>query len=109
MAATAPFNVTVCGIDELTVHCEARVSHVISILDPDWPVPTAFGAYGEHQRLELRFDDVIENISGKTPPGPEDIHHLLAFGRQLMSEPEVCRHLLIHCGAGFPYRRRRWP
>jgi len=56
MRATGPFKITVCGIEELTAHCKARVSHVVSILEPDWPVPSAFGAYGEHQRLELRFD-----------------------------------------------------
>jgi hypothetical protein len=39
---------------------QAGVSHVVSILDPDWPMPSAFGACGEHQRLELRFDDLIE-------------------------------------------------
>jgi len=39
---------------------QAGASDVVSILDPDWPVPSAFGACGEHQRLELRFDDVIE-------------------------------------------------
>jgi hypothetical protein len=33
---------------------------VLSILDPDWPVPEAFGSFGEHKKLELRFHDVIE-------------------------------------------------
>jgi len=39
----APFGITICGIEELTEHCVADVSHVLSILDPAWPVPEAFG------------------------------------------------------------------
>ena len=67
MRVTAPFKITVCGIGELAAHCEAGVSHVVSILDPDWPMPSAFGAYGEHQSLELRFDDVIERALIRRP------------------------------------------
>jgi hypothetical protein len=29
-------------------HCEAGVGHVLSILDPDGPVPEISGAFGEH-------------------------------------------------------------
>ena len=54
METIAPFRISVCGIEELTGHCETGVSHVLSILDPDWPVPEAFGAFGEHAKLELR-------------------------------------------------------
>jgi predicted protein tyrosine phosphatase len=101
MQATASFKITVCGIEELTEHCKARVSHVVSILDPDWPVPPALGAYGEHEHLELRFDDVIDPVPDKVPPRPQHIQQLLALGRRLMAEPAATRHLLIHCGAGF--------
>jgi predicted protein tyrosine phosphatase len=101
MQATASFKITVCGIEELTEYCERRVSHVVSILDPAWPVPPALGAYGANERLELRFDDVIEPVPGKVPPGPQHIRELLALGRRLMAEPTATRHLLIHCGAGF--------
>jgi predicted protein tyrosine phosphatase len=101
MQVTASFKITVCGIEELTEHCKARVSHVVSILDPAWPVPPALGVYGEHDRLELRFDDVIEPVPDKVPPGLQHVRQLLALGRRLMAEPAVTRHLLIHCGAGF--------
>jgi predicted protein tyrosine phosphatase len=101
MQATASFQITVCGIEELREYCEVRVSHVVSILDPAWPVPSAFATYREHERLELRFDDVIEPVPGKVPPGPQHIRELLALGRRLMGEPAATRHLLIHCGAGF--------
>jgi predicted protein tyrosine phosphatase len=97
----APFRISVCGIEELTGHCETGVSHVLSILDPDWPVPEAFGAFGEHAKLELRFHDVIEaDIPGTRPPQEEHVAELLAFGRDLMAEPPPQAHLLVHCHAG---------
>ena len=60
MDSFPPFKFSVCGIEELNRHCEAGVSHVLSILDPGWPVPEVFGVFGEHAKLELRFHDVIE-------------------------------------------------
>jgi predicted protein tyrosine phosphatase len=85
MQTTASFKITVCGIEELKEHCEARVSHVVSILDPTWPVPSALHTYREHERLELRFDDVIQRVPGKVPPGPQHIRQLLALGRTAQS------------------------
>lgn len=100
MDTMAPFEITVCGIEELGGHCAAGVSHVLSILDPDWPVPEVFGTYGEHAKLELRFHDVIEEFAGAVPPSEEDVARLLAFGRDLMAEPAPSAHLLVHCHAG---------
>jgi predicted protein tyrosine phosphatase len=96
----APFRITVCGLDELAGHSKAGTSHVLSILDPDWPVPEAFGAFGEHAKLELRFHDVIEEDAGMVPPSEGDVARLLAFGRGLMAEPRNDAHLLVHCHAG---------
>jgi predicted protein tyrosine phosphatase len=98
--AIAPFGITVCGIEELTGHSEAGVSHVLSILDPDWPVPEAFGRFGEHAKLEVRFHDIIEDAPGMVPPQPDDIAAILAFGRDLMAEPAATARLLVHCHAG---------
>ncbi len=96
----SPFKTSVCGIEELSVHCESCVSHVLSILDPDWPVPDAFGTYGEHARLELRFHDVIEEgIPEMIAPRHEHVADLLAFGRGLLQEHDDA-HLLVHCHAG---------
>jgi len=95
-----PFRITICGIDELALHEDARVSHVLSILDPDWPVPEAFGTYGEHEKLELRFDDVVEERAGVVAPRPAQVAQLLAFGRDLDAEPAADAHLLVHCHAG---------
>lgn len=95
-----PFAVTVCGIDELSSFGASGVTHVLSILDPDYPEPTAFGEYGEHERLEMRFDDVIDEREGMIAPSRADVERILAFGRDLLAEPVGCGHLLVHCHAG---------
>lgn len=92
------FSITVCGIEELTDHAAKPVSHVLSILDPGWPEPDAFGSYGEHERLSLRFEDIIDEIPGKEGPRVEHVERLLGFGRDLASEPGA--HLLVHCQMG---------
>src|SRR4051794_31444304 len=94
METIAPFRITVCGIEELTYHRETGASHVLSILDPAWPVPEVFGEFGEHEKLELRFHDVIEDVPGTLPPQPEDVVRLLTFGRDLLAEPSETAHLL---------------
>ena len=101
MNALAPFEISICGIQELTGHCESGVSHVLSILDPDWPTPEVFQAFGEHARLELRFHDVIDaNDADMTAPQPEHVLNILAFGHRLLGEPGVGTHILVHCHAG---------
>lgn len=95
-----PFGITVCGIEELAGHCDTRASHVLSILDPDTPVPEAFGQFGEHRKLELRFDDIIDEVAGLRAPQVADVERILAFGRDLQREPAEARHLLVHCHAG---------
>ena len=95
-----PFRITVCGLAELGEHSEADVTHVLSILDPEWPVPEVFGTYGEHEKLELRFHDIIEDQKGMLPPQPFHVEQLLEFGRSLDEEPARQAHLLVHCHAG---------
>jgi predicted protein tyrosine phosphatase len=95
---TLPFKITICGLAELNLHRGAKVSHVLSILDPEYPVPEVFGTYGEHAKLELRFDDIIEEAPGSLPPQQYHVEQLLAFGRTL--EGEAGAHLLVHCHAG---------
>jgi predicted protein tyrosine phosphatase len=101
MDTFAPFRISICGIAELAGHCRNQVSHVLSILDPDWPVPEAFGDFGEHARLELRFHDVIETDHPEAI-APQEAHilELLTFGRELRREPRANAHLLVHCHAG---------
>ena len=101
MDSFPPFRISVCGIDELNCHCESGVSHVLSILDPDWPVPEVFGAFGEHAKLELRFHDIIdEDRADMIAPQQQHVAELLTFGRGLLEEPQSHRLLLVHCHAG---------
>ena len=100
MPDSIPFEITICGIDELPDHSAVGITHVLSILDPEWPVPDAFGTFGEHERLELRFHDVIEPAPDTILPSEEHVTRLLAFGRDMLSEPPPGAHLLVHCHAG---------
>jgi len=93
-----PFQLTICGIDELAGHCPGGVTHVLSILDPGWPEPEALSIFDVHQRLRLRFHDVIESQPGWIAPERWDVELLLAFARGLNASGET--HLLIHCHAG---------
>ncbi len=100
-SAASPFKITICGIDELVDYSDAKVTHVLSILDPETPEPDAFGSFGEHARLELRFHDVIEeHVAGYDSPQPHHIESLLAFGRDLAAQPPGEAHLLVHCHMG---------
>lgn len=94
------FGITVCGIEELSDHCERGVSHVLSILDPGSPEPRAFASYPAHARLELRFHDIIKERPGEIVPTQADVDLLLAFGRDLLAEPKESQHLLVHCHMG---------
>ncbi len=95
---STPFRVTICGIPELGEHCAAGVTHVLSILDPAWPDPPAFGQFAPHRRLALRFNDIIEPGPDRLAPTREDVVQLLAFGREL--NEFAASHLLVHCHAG---------
>ena len=97
-ASFAPFRVTICGIPELDEHCAAGVTHVLSILDPEWPDPPAFAEFAPHRRLALRFHDIIEPARDRLAPTRADVERLLEFGREL-GEP-ARSHLLVHCHAG---------
>jgi predicted protein tyrosine phosphatase len=93
-----PFQITICGIDELACHCAGGVTHVLSILDPGWPEPEPLGTFDVNRRLRLRFHDVIELHPGWIAPERWDVELLLAFGRNLGTSDDT--HLLIHCHAG---------
>lgn len=91
--------ITICGIAELGQHCEAGVTHILSILDPGWPDPEAFAAFASHRRVALRFHDVIGDVAGAIAPTPQDVAVLLEFGREIGAAGPAA-HSLIHCHAG---------
>ena len=92
-----PRTLTVCGLDELDGHSARGVTHVLSILYPEWPEPEAFSAFEPHARATFRFHDAIEPGPGVVLPQKSDIEAMLAFGRDAGRDPS---HLLIHCHAG---------
>lgn len=94
---TAP-RITICGIPELGAHCTAGVTHVLSILGPSTPEPPELAAFAPHQRLMLRFHDVIAPQPDQIGPTRDDVERLLAFGREVGAMPDA--HLLVHCRAG---------
>ncbi|MGO4451340.1 tyrosine phosphatase family protein [Phyllobacterium sp. TAF24] len=93
---------TICGIDELPAQSSRTVTHVLSILDPNWPELEAFQAYGTHHRTTLNFHDIINAEEGKILPEPEHVSEILKFGKSLAeSKVEGAEgHLLIHCHMG---------
>jgi predicted protein tyrosine phosphatase len=93
------YDLTICGIPELDLHCEAGVSHVLSIIDPGTPEPDAFARFPSHRRRTLRFDDLLFETPGLQAPQEADVEALLAFGEDLAQAGDVT-HLLIHCHAG---------
>lgn len=91
---------TVCGLEELESHGSRAVSHVLSILDPDWPDPS-FALYPPHSRTVLRFHDAIEPAPGTVLPSAADVDAILAFGRTIEADAGGAEaHLLVHCHAG---------
>ncbi len=92
---------TICGLQELRTFQDAAVTHVLSILDPSYPEPTDFSAYGPHERLTLRFDDIIEPAPGMLLPQRRHVEELLEFGQGLTApDGDPLGHLLVHCHAG---------
>lgn len=91
---------TICGLSELDLHGRRGVTHVLSILDPEWPDPESFTQYDRHHRTLLRFHDVIETGPGLIPPQPHDVEAILAFGREHFGADPQEHHLLVHCHMG---------
>jgi predicted protein tyrosine phosphatase len=102
MQSLAISTLTICGIDELPAQSERRVTHVLSLLDPDRAELDAFGTYGEHHRVTLRFHDILGPSQGQTHPVPEHVEQILQFGESLKEglSVRVDGHLLVHCHMG---------
>jgi predicted protein tyrosine phosphatase len=93
-----PFEITVCGIDELPSHSDRGVTHVLTLLDPGWPSPEALANLGARHYLDLRFHDIIDPYPALVAPEKEHVERLLTFGRGLTNVSSG--HLLVHCHMG---------
>lgn len=102
MQPIAISTLTICGIEELPAQSARRVSHVLSLLDPDLPELDSFAAYEAHERLTLRFHDIIAPMAGRVHPTEAHVGAILDFGASL-KETAAKRsggHLLVHCHMG---------
>ncbi|MGQ0676588.1 MAG: tyrosine phosphatase family protein [Rhodospirillales bacterium] len=100
MSATLlPIRLSICGVRELDGFAEAGVSDVLSILDPEQPVPDSFQRYAPHRRTTLRFDDVVLPSPGHAMPAQDHVAAILEFGERLTAA-DGAAHLLVHCYAG---------
>jgi len=93
---------TICGLDELADLSDRKVTHVLSVLDPEWPEVDAFRTYRAHHRTTLRFHDIIGPEPERIPPEPEDLAKILRFGAELARsrDDRTEGHLVVHCHAG---------
>lgn len=92
---------TICGLEELDQHASRPITHILSILDPEYPEPPIFGEFPPHSRRVLRFHDVVEPTPGQVLPQREHVEEILAFGVSLKeTAAENGAHLLVHCHAG---------
>ena len=93
---------TICGLEELDGHSDRRVTHILSILDPDHPDPESFSRWDRHHRLTLRFHDIIEPLPGQVLPERDHVERILAFADDLSADAHERNegHLLVHCHMG---------
>lgn len=92
-----PFEISICGIEELTPFETRGVTHLLSVLDPEFPEPASLALLNPTHRLQLRFHDAIDVKPGETLVEIDHVRQVLAFGRDL---PGPQGHLLVHCHAG---------
>lgn len=102
MTSLALSDLTICGIEELPEHSRLGYTHVLTLIDPDWPEITAFEAFGAHERKILHCHDVIDPIPGTTPPSRELVQDVVDFGGAVAAEVQAGNRarLLIHCHMG---------
>ena len=86
----------VCGLNELALHSLEAPTHVLSILDPEQPEPSALASCLPDRLLRLRFHDVIEHSPGVKLPTVDDVAAILAFGSRFGASDRP----LVHCHFG---------
>lgn len=93
---------TICGIEELPAQRERKVTHVLSLLDPELPEIETFSTYERHYRTTLRFHDIIVAAPDRVMPRPDHVAAILQFGAdfQARQEAQAASHLLVHCHMG---------
>ncbi len=91
-------DIVICGLHELDGSLDARVTHVLSILDPGTPEPVKFAELAEGRLLRLRFHDIIEEMPARDAPTATHIAAIVGFGDLLAAH--AGHRALIHCHMG---------
>jgi predicted protein tyrosine phosphatase len=97
----ADIRVTICAISELVHHQGRRITHVLSILNPDTPDPDVILSLRADWQMTLRFHDEIDAGPNIILPNIDHIKKIIDIGR-LLSEAQFngAPHILIHCQMG---------
>jgi predicted protein tyrosine phosphatase len=76
-------------------------SHVISLIDPAWPMDAApFEAWRPDRWLLLRFHDEVEPQPERRLPSYDDVAAILDFARSAEETTASPSRLFIHCLSG---------
>ena len=94
------FQLSICGLHELHEFRSANITHLLSILNPDFAPPPVLDFFRPRRRLDLRFNDTIEDSSDTIQPSLSDIELLHEFGKSIRLGAGTPVHLLAHCHAG---------
>jgi predicted protein tyrosine phosphatase len=97
MAANG-LDLVICGLNEIDDTLDARVTHVISILDPGVAEPPKIAMLAADRVLRLRFHDVIEVQPVGEAPTERHIAALVEFGAAMRLDAD--HRALVHCHMG---------
>ena len=94
-----PARTTISGLRALD--SPAGHSHVISLIDPAWPLDAAaFEAWRPDRWLLLRFHDEVETLPERRLPSDDDVAAILDFARRAEGDAPDGARLFIHCLSG---------
>jgi hypothetical protein len=95
---------TICGLDELDYYSSRGVTHVLSILDPEWPEPAAFWAFDPHFRATLHFHDAIDPAPEIVLPQVADVEAILTSAATWAAMSATCSSIATRGSAARPRR-----
>ncbi len=98
-----PYRFSICGKREIEQFARQRLTHLLSLEDPQTPKETPSWFHGEH--LQLWFHDVESTDEARlfqaAAPTRAQVAEILSFGERCL---EASRsgpvHALVHCFAG---------
>ncbi|MDQ2804806.1 MAG: hypothetical protein M3Y41_19820 [Pseudomonadota bacterium] len=86
--------------------CRTGANHVLPIVDLH-SEPEAFGAFGGHEKLDLRIQDIIGETPSLLVPQPEQVDRILVLGRDFLagrSGRRICSSTVTPASPALP----RW-